>query len=169
MRSVRKKVGQLLDASGSPVATRSGCACMNFVEEDLGKVIPHDVHDLALNSEWARVGTDHDTPAFAVEPIARWWRQSILGDVTEEPMLDLVPFRRARRKVPHAGQARAVREALQFDLPQPGAGTVAPARIRGPTWTISSSLEPSSVATGTTPSILVTNLLGDHVASDRAH
>jgi hypothetical protein len=32
------------------------------------------VDDLAQNTGWVSIGIDHDTPAFAVESIARWWR-----------------------------------------------------------------------------------------------
>ena len=32
------------------------------------------MYDLAQNTGWVNVGIDHDTPAFAVESIARWWR-----------------------------------------------------------------------------------------------
>ena len=30
--------------------------------------------DIAQNEAWVSVGTDHDTAAFAVESIRRWWR-----------------------------------------------------------------------------------------------
>jgi hypothetical protein len=30
--------------------------------------------DPVQNTGWVSVGIDHDTPAFAVESIARWWR-----------------------------------------------------------------------------------------------
>ena len=35
---------------------------------------PYGVYDLAANEAWVSVGTDHDTAAFAVESIRRWWR-----------------------------------------------------------------------------------------------
>jgi hypothetical protein len=44
------------------------------MDDTLGKVIPYGVYDLARNMGWVSVGVDHDTPAFAVESIARWWR-----------------------------------------------------------------------------------------------
>ena len=54
----------------------------------------------------------------------------VLRDVTEEPMLDLVPFARSRRKVADAQtQSRSVRQLLQSNLPQPAAATVAPTAI----------------------------------------
>jgi Rhodopirellula transposase DDE domain len=38
-----------------------------------GKAIPYGVYDLAQNEGWVSVGTDHDTPAFAVAAIRQWW------------------------------------------------------------------------------------------------
>lgn len=38
-----------------------------------GKVAPYGVYDLTENAGWVNLGTDHDTSAFAVESIRRWW------------------------------------------------------------------------------------------------
>ncbi len=38
-----------------------------------GKVAPYGVYDLGRNVGWVSVGVDHDTAAFAVESIRRWW------------------------------------------------------------------------------------------------
>jgi transposase len=38
-----------------------------------GKAIPYGVYDLAQNEGWVSVGTEHDTPAFAVAAIRQWW------------------------------------------------------------------------------------------------
>jgi hypothetical protein len=38
-----------------------------------GKVAPYGVYELGQNAGWVSVGTDHDTAAFAVETIRRWW------------------------------------------------------------------------------------------------
>jgi hypothetical protein len=46
----------------------------DFLDDTLGKVIPYGVYDVGRNTGWVSVGGDHDTPAFAVESIARWWR-----------------------------------------------------------------------------------------------
>ncbi|OIK07784.1 hypothetical protein BIV23_02065 [Streptomyces monashensis] len=45
-----------------------------FVTEDpqLGKAVPYGIYDLAANTGWVDVGTDHDTAAFAVASIRRW-------------------------------------------------------------------------------------------------
>ncbi len=45
----------------------------DFPDRDLGKAIPYGVYDLAANAGWVSIGTDHDTAAFAVESIRRWW------------------------------------------------------------------------------------------------
>ena len=38
-----------------------------------GKANPYGVYDLIQNTGWVNVGVDHDTAAFAVESIRRWW------------------------------------------------------------------------------------------------
>jgi len=60
-------------ANGGPRASRRPPAPMTSPNEQLGKAIPYGVYDLAANAGWVNVGTDHDTAAFAVESIRRWW------------------------------------------------------------------------------------------------
>ena len=38
-----------------------------------GKINPYGVYDVLRNMGWVNVGIDHDTAAFAVESIRRWW------------------------------------------------------------------------------------------------
>jgi hypothetical protein len=45
----------------------------DFADKDLGKVIPYGVYDQTANMGWVNVGVDHDTAAFAVESLRRWW------------------------------------------------------------------------------------------------
>lgn len=45
----------------------------DFVDKELGRANPYGVYDIAENSGWVSVGTDHDTAAFAVSTIRRWW------------------------------------------------------------------------------------------------
>ncbi len=40
---------------------------------ELGKANPYGIYDLAANRGFVAVGTDHDTPAFAVNTIRTWW------------------------------------------------------------------------------------------------
>ncbi len=47
----------------------------DFPDPAVPKAIPYGVLDLAANEGWVNVGDDHDTPAFAVASIARWWEQ----------------------------------------------------------------------------------------------
>lgn len=46
----------------------------DFLLPSKGKAIPYGVYDLARNAGWVNVGVDHDTAAFAVNSIRRWWR-----------------------------------------------------------------------------------------------
>ena len=52
----------------------------DFPDRELGKAIPYGVYDLAANAGWVNVGTDHDTAAFAVESIRRWWNAAGSSD-----------------------------------------------------------------------------------------
>jgi hypothetical protein len=47
----------------------------DFPDPTLGKAIPYGVYDLGRNAGWVSVGVTHDTAAFAVATIRRWWRQ----------------------------------------------------------------------------------------------
>lgn len=47
----------------------------DFIIEGLGRVNPYGVYDIGKNVGWVNVGTDHDTAAFAVESIRRWWKR----------------------------------------------------------------------------------------------
>lgn len=60
----------------------------DFVDRELGKVIPYGVYDVATNRGWVSVGTDHDTPAFAVASVRRWWEQ--MGQPTYPAATDLL-------------------------------------------------------------------------------
>src|SRR2546422_10074239 len=53
-------------------ATRAG-ARLDFPIAGLGRATPYGVYDVAQNAGWVNVGMDHDTAAFAVESIRRWW------------------------------------------------------------------------------------------------
>lgn len=47
----------------------------DFVDKELGKVLPYGVFDLTQNEGWVSVGVDHDTAQFAVQAIGRWWQK----------------------------------------------------------------------------------------------
>jgi hypothetical protein len=46
----------------------------DFVIPELGRAVPYGVYDIADNVGWVSVGIDHDTAAFAVNAIRRWWK-----------------------------------------------------------------------------------------------
>jgi hypothetical protein len=64
--------GQQWRPQGEPVPTLTH----DFPDDSLGKAVPYGVYDLAADTGWVNVGTDHDTAAFAVESIRRWWNST---------------------------------------------------------------------------------------------
>ena len=58
--------------AGQPARVKSH----DFPDLELGKAIPYGIYDLAADTGWVNVGTDHDTAAFAVESIRRWWNDA---------------------------------------------------------------------------------------------
>ena len=64
-----KNGGRELRAKGDPEPVR----VHDFKIPELGKVAPYGVYDITANSGWVNIGIDHDTAAFAVESIRRWW------------------------------------------------------------------------------------------------
>jgi transposase len=71
-----KNGGKELQPKKSPELVR----VHDFQIKELGKVNPYGVYDLTTNTGWVNVGTDHDTAAFAVESIRRWW--NLMGKMT---------------------------------------------------------------------------------------
>jgi hypothetical protein len=47
----------------------------DFQDAALGKAIPYGVYDILNNQGWVSIGIDHDTAAFAVNTIRRWWKR----------------------------------------------------------------------------------------------
>ena len=55
----------------------------DFLIKELGRAVPYGVphgellsnHHLAANAGWVNLGVDHDTAAFAVHSIRRWWNE----------------------------------------------------------------------------------------------
>jgi len=64
-----KNGGCELRPQGDPEVVR----VHDFVIPELGKVAPYGVYDVTYNLGWVNVGIDHDTAAFAVASIRRWW------------------------------------------------------------------------------------------------
>lgn len=66
-----KNGGQEWQPKGAPERVR----VHDFIDQQLGKVIPYGVYDTARNEAWVSVGIDHDTAEFAVATLERWWRE----------------------------------------------------------------------------------------------
>ncbi|MER7578219.1 ISAzo13 family transposase, partial [Streptomyces sp. NPDC126514] len=64
-----KNSGRQWRPAGEPVPV----SIHDFADPQFGKAVPYGIYDLTANTGWANVGTDHDTAAFAVESIRRWW------------------------------------------------------------------------------------------------
>jgi len=67
-----KNAGREWELKGQPGEVR--VHDFEIREPGKGKVAPYGVYDLGRNVGWVSVGVDHDTAAFAVESIRRWWR-----------------------------------------------------------------------------------------------
>ena len=66
-----KNGGHELRPKGEPEPVR----VHDFVIPELGKAVPYGVYDIAANAGWVNLGITHDTAAFAVESIRRWWHE----------------------------------------------------------------------------------------------
>lgn len=64
-----KNGGRELRPQGEPEKVRMH----DFVDPELGRANPYGVYDLMNNQAWVSVGIDHDTGAFAVATVRRWW------------------------------------------------------------------------------------------------
>jgi len=64
-----KNAGQEWLPSGEPVKVK----VHDFIDKVLGRANPYGVYDIGADEAWVGVGTDHDTSAFAVQTIRRWW------------------------------------------------------------------------------------------------
>jgi hypothetical protein len=61
--------GREYQPTGSPVRV----SVHDFPDKELGKAIPYGIYDVAAHTGWVSVGADHDTSAFAVQTLRRWW------------------------------------------------------------------------------------------------
>ncbi|RPK36794.1 Rhodopirellula transposase [Streptomyces sp. ADI92-24] len=70
-----KNAGHEWQREGEPTRVHTH----DFPDRELGKAIPYGIYDLTANTGWVSVGTDHDTAAFAVESVRRWWNSQGRG------------------------------------------------------------------------------------------
>jgi hypothetical protein len=66
-----KNNGREWQPKGQPVPVN----VYDFLSLAEGKALPYGVYDVVRNTGFVNVGQDHDTAAFAVESIRRWWHQ----------------------------------------------------------------------------------------------
>ena len=72
----KELVGQFANAgrewrpAGRPVLVNSH----DFPQDSAGRAVPYGVYDVTGDTGRVSVGTDHDTAAFAVESVRRWWK-----------------------------------------------------------------------------------------------
>jgi DDE family transposase len=66
-----KNGGRELRPKGQPEPVR----VHDFIIPELGRAVPYGVYDIAANTGWVNLGINHDTAAFAVESIRRWWHE----------------------------------------------------------------------------------------------
>lgn len=72
----KEQIGQLPSAGrewrprGQPVAVQDHSF---FAGPHVEQAIPYGIYDVACDAGWVNVGVDHDTSAFAVASIRRWW------------------------------------------------------------------------------------------------
>jgi hypothetical protein len=64
-----KNAGREWRPQGDPEEVR----VHDFLQPELGRAVPYGLYDLAANAGWVSVGMNHDTAAFAVQTIRRWW------------------------------------------------------------------------------------------------
>jgi Rhodopirellula transposase DDE domain len=63
------RAGRSWRPAGDPVRVRDH----DFPDPAAGKIAPYGIYDIAANRGFVTVGTSHDTAAFAVGALRRWW------------------------------------------------------------------------------------------------
>ena len=83
-----KNAGREWRPQGEPEEVR----VHDFLIKELGRAVPYGVYDLANNAGWVSVGIDHDTAAFAVQTIRRWWQDDRPARYPRPPRLTSPPM-----------------------------------------------------------------------------
>ena len=100
----KELVGQFANAgrewrpAGRPVLVNSH----DFPQDSAGRAVPYGVYDVTGDTGWVSVGTDHDTAAFAVESVRRWWKAAGRDEYPAARRLLVTATRRLQR-LPHPG------------------------------------------------------------------
>jgi hypothetical protein len=86
----KEQIGQLPAAgrewrpAGKPVEVEDHSF---FAGPHVESVIPYGIYDMAANTGWVNVGTDHNTSTFAAASIRRWWQARGQHDYPEASRL----------------------------------------------------------------------------------
>src|SRR5204862_500106 len=70
------RAGASAGRAAGPAGWPAGVTVHDVPGGAAGEAIPYGVYDLGSGAGWVSVGTDHDTAAFAVATIRRWWEQT---------------------------------------------------------------------------------------------
>jgi hypothetical protein len=72
----REQVGNFRNGGREwePVGAPAEVNAHDFPSDAVGVALPYGIYDMAANTGWVNVGTDHDTAVFAAESVRRWWR-----------------------------------------------------------------------------------------------
>ena len=65
------RAGRSWRPAGNPVQALSH----DFPDQELGKITPYGIYDIAANTGFVSVGASRDTAAFAVNALRLWWRR----------------------------------------------------------------------------------------------
>lgn len=104
-----KNPGQVWSQIPTPVRDH------DFRSEGLGMAIPFGIYDVVRNRGSVFVGTTHDTPQFAADNVARWWRQCGRDDYPEADHLLIL----ADSGGSNGARVRMWKWALQHQLANP--------------------------------------------------
>jgi hypothetical protein len=70
----KELVGNFKNAGRTWSRTADAVNVHDFLTDGLGRAVPYGIYDLTRNRGSVYVGQSADTPRFAVEALARWWR-----------------------------------------------------------------------------------------------
>lgn len=108
----KEQIGRFKNPGAVWAKTPTAVNDHDFRSDAVGVAVPYGIYDVRANRGHVILGTSHDTPAFAVDAIARWWsREGRERYPRAEEMLIL-----ADNGGSNGSRIRAWKEALQTRL-----------------------------------------------------
>jgi hypothetical protein len=86
----KELVGNFKNAGATYRRKSENVNVYDFPSDAKGKVTPYGIYDLVANTGAVFVGTSFDTPSFAVESIARWWKIAGVGKYSSKKLKALI-------------------------------------------------------------------------------